>query len=494
MDTYGTLYDSGFNEIASNDDLGLAGLAAPFSIRETLDNGTYYVNVRSYGMGAGGYALHVYTVAEPGSSRGSAKTLELGVPLPGTIDSATDADYFRFSFSGNTHNYGSETYFLIDAISAGDVAVEGEVQTSGGGRIDVNMFTYDEGFLLAENFRSGTYYVKVTAPSGPTPYTVILLPHARYAGLASRCAAETDDLRDPQTNQRLFGDPYYACQWHLKNREPLQDGEDVNIEPAWDTVVDGKPVNGKGVNVVMVDNGMDHRHEDLSPNVNRSLNHDYSGMGDVHDPENHHGTIVAGVVAARDNNIGVRGVAPRATIYGYNFLASQSSFSEADSMTRNRDVTAVSNNSWGPVDVLGFAESFWEAAVMKGTREGYDGKGTFYVFAAGNGALDGEDANLDEFANFYAVTSACGVNDRGTRSDFSVKGSSLWVCARGGDLRDGYRGLVSTDNSNRYRKPVTRNVILGANRVRGGGAAPAGEPGPDLAGYQAGPGCLGAEE
>ena len=451
LDTYGTLYDSGFNEIASNDDLGLAGLAAPFSIRETLDAGTYYVNVSSYGMGTGGYALHVYPVADPGSSRGSAKTLELGVALPGTIDSGTDADYFRFSFSSNTHNYGSETYFLIDVISAGDVAVEGEVQTSGGGRIDVNMFTYNEGFLLAENFRSGTYYVKVTAPSGPTPYTIILLPHARYAGLASRCAAETYDLRDPQTNQRLFGDPYYACQWHLKNREPLQDGEDVNIEPAWDTVVDGKPVNGEGVNVVVVDNGMDHRHEDLSPNVNRSLNHDYSGGGDIHDPEYHHGTVVAGVVAARDNNIGVRGVAPRATIYGYNFLAEQSSFSEADSMTRNREVTAVSNNSWGPVDVLGFAESFWEAAVMKGTREGYGGKGTFYVFAAGNGALDGDDANLDEFANFYAVTSACGVNDRGTRSDFSVKGSSLWLCAPGGDLRDGYRGLVSTDNSNRYR-------------------------------------------
>ena len=122
--------------------------------------------------------------------------------------------------------------------------------------------------------------------------------------------------------------------------------------------------------MVVVDNGMDHRHEDLSPNLNRSLNHDYSGGGDIHDPEYHHGTVVAGVVAARDNNIGVRGVAPRATIYGYNFLAAQSSFSEADSMTRNRDVTAVSNNSWGPVDVLGFVESFWEAAVMKGTPGG----------------------------------------------------------------------------------------------------------------------------
>ena len=246
--------------------------------------------------------------------------------------------------------------------------------------------------------------------------------------------------------------------------------------------------------MVVVDNGMDHRHEDLSPNVNRSLNHDYSGTGDVHDPENHHGTIVAGVVAARDNNIGVRGVAPRATIYGHNFLAAQSSFSEADSMTRNREVTAVSNNSWGPSDVLGFSESFWEAAVMRGTREGYDGKGTFYVFAAGNGALDGDDGNLDEFANFYAITSACGVNDRGTRSDFSVKGSSLWVCAPGGDLRDGYRGLVSVENSNRYRDRL-HGTSGSAPIVSGsGGVAAAGESGADVAGHQADPGGLGAEE
>ena len=288
----------------------------------------------------------------------------------------------------------------------------------------------------------GTYYVKVRRPPG-----LLLTPSffCRTPGMPGwpRGARRKPMICGTPQNQSRGCSAILTtpCQWHLKNPEPLQDGEDVNIEPAWATVVDGKPVNGEGVNVVVVDNGMDHRHEDLSPNVNRSLNHDYSGGGDIHDPEYHHGTVVAGVVAARDNNIGVRGVAPRATIYGYNFLAAQSSFSEADSMTRNREVTAVSNNSWGPVDVLGFAESFWEAAVMKGTREGYDGKGTFYVFAAGNGALDGDDANLDEFANFYAVTSACGVNDRGTRSDFSVKGSSLWLCTPGGDLRDGYRGF-----------------------------------------------------
>ena len=453
-DTYGTLYDSEFNEIASNDNIGLFGLGIQFSIRQTLNAGTYYVRVSSHGTSTGFYALHVHAVDEPGSSRESANNLGLGVPQPGTIDSRNDEDYFRFEFNEDTHNYGSETYFLLDVISAGGASVEGEIQGSDGRRIEVNVFSYSGGFILAENFGSGTYYLKVTAPSGPTPYTVILLPHSRYANLASDCAEETDKLRDPQTNARLFGDPYYACQWHLKNREPRQLGQDINIEAAWATTVDGKPVNGEGVNVVVVDDGMDWRHEDLRPNVEASRNHDYGGGNDIHHPYEHHGTQVSGVLAARDNSIGVRGVAPRATIHGHNFIAAQSAFSEADSMVRNGEVTAVSNNSWGPVAVLGFAQSFWESAVEKGIRDGYGGKGTFYVFAAGNDALEGDDANLDEFANFYAVTSACGLNDRGTRSHFSVKGSSLWVCAPGGGGRrgyGGYRGLVTTDNSDRYR-------------------------------------------
>ena len=77
---------------------------------------------------------------------------------------------------------------------------------------------------------------------------------------------------------------------------------------------------GEGINVAVVDTGMDWTHEDLVDNVDSSLNHDYTGEGDIHHPYSHHGTNVAGLIAARDNDIGVRGVAPRATIYGHNLL------------------------------------------------------------------------------------------------------------------------------------------------------------------------------
>ena len=146
-------------------------------------------------------------------------------------------------------------------------------------------------------------------------------------------------------------------------------------------------------------------------------------------------------------------MAPQANIFAHNFLAHQSGASQADSMCRSREVTAVFNNSWGPVDGpgLGPADVLWERAVEKGITEGYWGKGVFYAFAGGNGAQAGDDANLDEIANFYAVPGVCAVNDADRRSDFPEAGASLWVCAPSHNTRYGHRSIVTTENSNRYR-------------------------------------------
>ena len=95
----------------------------------------------------------------------------------------------------------------------------------------------------------------------------------------------------------------------------------------------------------MVDNGMDYTHEDLAENVDVSRNHDYTGHGDINHRFFHHGTYLSGILAARDNDIGVRGVSPRATIYGYNLLRDATDLNKADAMARNGVATAVSNNS-----------------------------------------------------------------------------------------------------------------------------------------------------
>ena len=71
-------------------------------------------------------------------------------------------------------------------------------------------------------------------------------------------------------------------------------------------------------------------------------------------------------------------------------------------------------------------------------------------WAGGNGHLEGDNSNLDEYANYFGVTAVCAVNDHDTRSAYSEMGANLWVCAPSGDFSQGYRGIVTTENNDRY--------------------------------------------
>ena len=425
LDTVGTLYDSNFNVISFNDDSLVRDRYRAFHLRENLAAGTYYINVRSFGTKVGRFAVGAETVPDHGSSRGAATALTLDSLVPGRIISAGDVDYFRLDFTEETN------LFLYARTSTLD-QVAGEILDGDGEKVGVNVYPLDDGFLIRDSFDSGTYFVEVTADSS-ADYTLHARHDSTYNAFIENCQGTT-------------GDPLYGCQWHLQNH--VDDDADINVEPVW---ADG--INGTGVNVAVVDDGMDHYHEDLSSNAETSLNHDYTGGGDVYAPFEHHGTSVAGLIAARDNSVGVRGVAPRATIYGYNLLAFGTDATTVDSMSRNREITAVYNNSWGFPDdpELSPASALWEAAVEAGVQKGYGGKGAFYAWAAGNGGDDGDNSNLEEFTNYYAVTPVCAVNERDIRSFFSEVGANLWVCAPSDVLRRGYRAIVTTENSDRYR-------------------------------------------
>ena len=403
--------------------------------------------------------------------------MNLGPPTPGTIDTAGDSDYFRLVLaeSKNLVVYARSSGFydytrdlLLREPLHGTVLDDTGADIS----VNVNKGIGGIGFEIKDDFDPGTYYIKVTVPKSdatyPVPYTIHAYEDTDYTEFIDACAAATAALNNPQINDSLYG-----CQWHLRNQE--RGGEDINVEAVW---VEG--INGAGVNVAVVDDGMYYAHEDLAPNVDIALNHNYDTSNrdsrDIYDRYEHHGTAVAGILAAQDNGIGVRGVAPRATVYGYNFVAGNlqqfQDRNRADAMSRNRVVTAISNNSWGPVEGpgLGLSDRLWELAIDSGIREGYEGKGVFYVFAGGNGGAGhlenpdgtlvgghidnagglGDNSNLDELANYYAVTAVCAVNDGGVRSVYSEKGANLWVCAPSRD--DGeHRGIVTTENSDRYR-------------------------------------------
>ena len=334
---------------------------------------------------------------------------------------------------------------VVGAVSE-TVNIDGELLDNGGNPVDTNLNEGPDGFSLFDRLDAGTYFIRVarsgdTDPDGEEtgPYTIRAYS---FASFRDRCA----DIDRPST----VNDPLYGCQWHLNNERQLKGGipdEDINVEAVWDA-----GSLGAGVNVVVVDDGMDYEHEDLSANVNTARNHDYTGGDDIYDPFEYHGTAVAGIIAARDNSLGVRGVAPRATLYGYNLLLNSTDANDADAVQRDPE-TDVSNNSWGPPDGPGLdaAPGIWEMAIEKGITEGSDGKGIFYAWAAGNGALVGDNSNYDGYANHYGVTAACAVNDQGQRASYSEEGANLWVCAPSSDFTRDRHGITTTDNDDFYR-------------------------------------------
>ena len=452
-DTVGGLYDSDENLIAFNDDAFIRHGVRNFGLRKTVAPGIFYIVVVSYRGEPTNYTLHTEAVTDPGSDPDTAARLDLDAPTGGAIDEAGDADYFRLDFTETTH-------LIIEGLSLNRAPIVADLLDSDGEEISANVYALNlvsssfrlpVGFQIRDDLGPGTYYIRVASPlvteSRPIAFFIHAVEDTEYADFIDECEASTRSLNDPQIDDAL-----YACQWHLNS----SNNRDINVEPVW---ADG--IKGEGVNVAIVDNGMYHAHEDLKDNVDTSLNFDYTGLGDVYQPFQHHGTHVAGIVAARDNDIGVRGVAPRATVYGYNLLAGQESiFNEVDAMTRNGVVTAVSNNSWGPFDGpwLSPANSFWERAVDSGITHGYDGKGTFYVFAAGNGHLLGDDSNFDGYANYYGVTAACSVDSRDARAGYSEAGANLWVCAPANDRPGslgGTFGILTTENSDRYERDFT---------------------------------------
>lgn len=75
---------------------------------------------------------------------------------------------------------------------------------------------------------------------------------------------------------------------------------------------------GNGIKIAVIDSGIDYKHPDLNENVKGGVTF-VAGTKDYKD-DNGHGTHVAGIIAAENNDIGVVGVAPSAWLYGVKVL------------------------------------------------------------------------------------------------------------------------------------------------------------------------------
>ncbi len=438
-DTVGELQNSGGTEIAYNDDGYLPGGRTNFLIRQSLNAGVYYVKVSSFADSSDGpYSVYATAITEPGSAKADAQPLTLGVAAGGIIVPPGDVDYFSLTL-------GEETHVIIGGVGSA-TNISGALTDEHDQAASVDSFHFDDFFQFQGSLDAGTYYLKVAGKDTTDVgrYTVRAIREGSYTHFENRCSSITRSAG--------ISDPLYGCQWHLNNDTQFRNGagQDIRVEEVWPTYT------GSGINVAVVDDGMHHQHEDLTHNVLTSFNHNYDpDLTDIYDPLDGHGTAVAGLIAAKDNSLGMRGVAPEASIYGYDLLSSFTTFTDiniADAMNLNATSTAISNNSWGAKDYgrPQHVTEIWEMAVEDGVTNGYGGRGVFYIFSGGNGSEYYDHSNLDEQNNFYAVTAVCAVGHDDKRSSYSEMGTNLWVCGPSSSGRTGQPRIATTENGHRY--------------------------------------------
>ena len=241
-------------------------------------------------------------------------------------------------------------------------------------------------------------------------------------------------------------DPYFSDQWHLENtgQENGVSGEDVNITGAWNDV------QGTGIVIGIVDDGLEWDHADLSTNYEPTLDYDYCNYDGDPTPSgwDAHGTAAAGVAAATGNNgLGVSGSAPDASLAGLLLIACGNSDSdEANTLSHLNNDIDIYSNSWGPSDdgdILGSAGPLILAAFEDDAYNGRNGLGNIITWAAGNGLGNDDDSNLDAYANSRFTISVTAVGNDGEQTNYGEPGANVLISSPSSDGNG--VGITTTD-------------------------------------------------
>jgi kexin len=161
-----------------------------------------------------------------------------------------------------------------------------------------------------------------------------------------------------------------------------------------------------------VDDGLDYDSADLKDNFFAEGSHDYNDHEDLPTPklsDDRHGTRCAGEIAAGRNNACGVGLAYDAKISGVRILSGDiTDIDEALAINYEMQKNFIYSCSWGPPDdgkTMQAPGILIEKAMVTAVQQGRGGKGSIYVFAAGNGAASDDNCNFDGYTNsIYSIT------------------------------------------------------------------------------------------
>ena len=210
------------------------------------------------------------------------------------------------------------------------------------------------------------------------------------------------------------------------------------------TLVDNRN-KGQGVKVAILDTGIDLDHPDLQVTGDVTF---VPGTASG-DDDNGHGTLVAGIVAALDNGIGVVGVAPEVELYAVKVLDSEGAgtcyaIRKGIEWAINNDIQVI-NMSFGCISNL-------SQEVKLALDKAYQA-GIVLIAAAGNGGTTGGDGNnIWAPARYTPVIAVGAIDELDNRYSSSNTGDTLELVGPGVNIYStlkggGYGSITATSAS-----------------------------------------------
>ena len=217
-----------------------------------------------------------------------------------------------------------------------------------------------------------------------------------------------------------------------------------------------------GTNVAwVIDTGIDLDHPDLNVDASRGFNAFTSGRdAGAPDDGNGHGSHVAGTIAAKNNTIGVIGIAPGATVIPIKVLDSRGSGSYSGVIAGVDFVAAHgSNGDVANMSLGGPVSAALDAAVLNASQGGIK-----FALAAGNESKDA------------ATTSPAGVNGTNIYTISAMSNGDNWAsfsnfgnppvdyCAPGVSIKSTWKdGGYNTISGTSMASPHAAGILLLGN-------------------------------